>query len=122
MKALVASGETNQEEISKAGTKVLGIELQPCSDTIYINLSVSLKTLNKEKTLSSAETVKGMDKGLLTLRNLLSVVNGVYYPVGQAASITTRLCAAFCELSLHQSPIEWDSPFFLDLVKNCGWI
>ena len=46
LKAIVASGETNPDKVNKIGGKVLGVGWKPCSDTLYINLNVSLTTSN----------------------------------------------------------------------------
>ena len=110
MKAIVASGETNPDKVNKIGGKVLGVGWKPCSDTLYIHLNVSLTTSNKEKLHLSVDTMETLDTNLLTPRNLLEIVNGIYDPLGLVAPITTRLRSAFRDLFRNGSSIEWDVP------------
>ena len=58
LKAIVTSGETNQEKINKIGGKVLGLGWNPSADTIYVDLSVTLKTANNERILLSPDSVR----------------------------------------------------------------
>ena len=77
-------------------------------DTLYINLNVSLTTSNKEKLHLSVDTMETLHTNLLTPRNLLGIVNGIYYPLGLVAPITTRLHSEFRDLFRNGSSIEWD--------------
>ena len=119
LKAIVTSGETNQEKINKIGGKVLGLGWNTSEDTINVDLSVTLKTANNEKILLSPESVLSIETNLFTRRNLLSVVNGVYDPLGLVAPITIRLRAAFPDLFRSDSAIERDTPLLVQ-VKRCG--
>ena len=110
LKAIVKSGETNQGKINKIGGKVLGLVWNPSEYTVNVDLSVTLKTANNEKILLSPESVLSIETNLFTRRNLLSVVNGVYDPLGLVAPITIRLRAAFRDLFRSGSAIEWDTP------------
>ena len=74
---------------------------------MYVDLSVTLKTVNNEKILMSPESVLSIDTNFLTPRNLLSVVNEVNDPLGLIAPITIRLRAAFRDLFRSGSAIEW---------------
>ena len=79
LKAIVISGEANKEKLDKIGGKVLGLGWDPPTDTIYIDLDVSLTSTSKEKiVLFPANMDTLLDDNLLTPRNLLGIVNGVY--------------------------------------------
>ena len=87
--------------------------------TLYVDLSVTLKAANNERILLSPDSVLSIDTNLFTPRNLLSVVNGVYDPLGLVAPITIRLRAAFRDLFRSDSAIERDTPLLVQ-VKRCG--
>ena len=70
--------------------------------------SLTTKANNRKIILSPESVVPNTN--LLTPRNLLSVVNGVYDPLGLVAPITIRLRAAFRDLFRSGSAIEWDTP------------
>ena len=120
LKAIVASGETNQDKVNKIDGKVLGLGWKPYSDTLYSNLNVSLTTSNKEKLHLSVDTMEILDTNLLTPRNLLRIVNGIYDPLGLVAFITTRLRTAFCDLFCDGFLLNGMSLFHLVQLKNCG--
>ena len=113
LKVIVTSGERNEQKIAKLGGKVLGLEWNPSLDKISIGLKVSLSTQkNKgnDKMTLSPDCLETFDKSLLTTRNLLGIVNGVYDPLGLVAPITTRLRVAFRDLFQIESPMKWDDP------------
>ena len=118
LKAMVASGETNQEKIKKIGGKVLGVGWNPSTDTVCISLSVSLKTPSNEKIVLSPTT--DLDESLLTPRNLLGVVNGIHDPLGLVAPLTARLRVAFRDLFQRGSKLEWDVPVSGDCCHS--WV
>ena len=118
LKAIVVSGESNQEKVDKIGGKVLGIGWDPSADTISIDLSVTLKSSSNSKIEISLKILDTLDESLLTPGNLLGVVNGVYDPPGLVSPITVRLRVAFRDLFSTDSPISWDTPLTLDSSRK----
>ena len=121
LKAIVISGESNQKKIDKLGGKVLGLGWNPTKDTIHIDFIVSLKSTSKEKVILSQASMDDLDENLLTPRNLLGVVNGIYDPLGLVAPITTRLRVLFRNVFQSESSIDWDATI-IDEKSRCLWM
>ena len=121
LKAIVISGESNQKKIDKLGGKVLGLGWNPTKDSIHIDFIVSLKSTSKEKVILSQASMDDLDENLLTPRNLLGVVNGIYDPLGLVAPITTRLRVLFRNVFQSESSIDWDATI-IDEKSRCLWM
>ena len=99
LKVLVASGETDPVKLNKLGKSVLGIGWDPPSDTIIITFNIDISTL---------------DKALLSLRIILSIINGIYDILGLCAPFTLRLKVAFRDLFGVEPKLDWDDPIPTD--------
>ena len=107
LKVLVASGETNPLKLHKLGSKVLGLGYSPPSDTIIINMNISLNiNKGKDKLKLTPENVNSIPSELVTPRNMLSVVNSIYDPLGLVMPVSTRLRVAFRDLFKIENPIQ----------------
>ena len=122
LKVMVSSGESNQLKINKLGGKILGIGWNPTSDELSINFSVSLFN-KKEKSLTivTKDNFPNFDRNLLTPRNLLRIVNGLYDPLGLVAPITIRLRIAFRDVFRSTSNLNWDTPLSDGREQDC-WL
>ena len=120
LKAIVTSGETDSEKLDKLGRKVLGLGFDASVDSISINLQNSLNIKNKKQTISFQE-VNSIELEQLTPRNLLSVVNGIYDPLGLISPITIQLRVAFRAIFKESSPIQWDVPLVSE-AACLNWI
>ena len=110
LKVMVSSGETDPNKISKLGGKVLGLPWDPSTDTITIHLPVCLTTPSGSKIVLNHYNLQSFDKSLITPRNLLSVVNSIYDPLGLVAPLTIKLRIAFRDLFRLDPPLQWDLP------------
>ena len=99
----------------------MGLGWDPAKDTILIDFIVSLKSASKEKILLSQASMDTLDENLLTPRNLLGVVNGIYDPLGLTAPITARLRVLFRGVFQSNSSIDWDAPI-LDEKSRALWM
>ena len=99
LKAIITSGETNNEKLQKLGDTVLGVGWFPPSDTIHIILASNLEQL--------MEILNG---STLSLRLCLSIVNSIYDPLGLTAPVTIRFKVAFRNLFRHGLDLKWDDP------------
>ena len=106
LKVMVSSGETDPNKISKLGGKVLGLPWDPSTDTITIHLPVCLTTPSGSKIVLNHYNLQSFDKSLITPRNLLSVVNSIYDPLGLVAPLTIKLRIAFRDLFRLDPPLQ----------------
>ena len=117
LKVIVVSGENDPNKLEKLGKKVLGLGYDASTDTISIDFKSALTVKNKKGTLSFLDFTLA-DRHLLTPRNLLSIVNGVYDPLGVGCPLTIRLRVAFRELFKTDSPFEWDTPISSEKMQS----
>ena len=86
LKVIVLSGESNERKIIKLGSAVLGIPYNPTDDTIAIQFNLKFDVLhsnigsNPFDSLSS--TFLNNYITTLSMRNLLSIMNGIFDPLG----------------------------------------
>ena len=108
------SGESDQEKLKKLGNNVLGLGWNPHTDTIYVKFNVNLSQKGKGKGFLgpdlTEESLLWVDKRLLTRRKLLSVINGIYDPLGLVTPVTIRLKVAFSNLFKCDPALNWDDP------------
>ena len=117
LKVLVTSGETDPNKLEKLGKKVLGLGYDATTDTITIDMKSAL-TVKNNKGVISFHDFSSIDHQLLTPRNLLSIVNGIYDPLGLIAPISIKLRVAFRALFQEDSPIEWDTPISSEATRS----
>ena len=114
LKVIVTSGEGEQEKLKKLGNSVLGLGWNPPTDTIYVKFNVNLSQKGKGKGFLgpdlNEESLMLVDKRLLTQRKLLSVINGIYDPLGLVTPVTIRLKVAFRNLFKCDPALNWDDP------------
>ena len=121
LKVMVSSGESNPLKLKKIGSKILGIGWHPPADQLNIKFAVSLLNKNEKSTLVvTDDNFATFNKDLLTPRNLLRIVNGVYDPLGLVSPITIRLRIAFRNVFRSSSSRNWDVP--LSGVDQTIWL
>ena len=114
LKVIITSGESGQEKLKKIGNNVLGLGWNPHTDTIYVKFNVNLSQKGKDKEFLgpdlTEESLLWVDKRLLTRRKLLSVINGIYDPLGLVTPVTIRLKVDFRNLFKCDPALNWDDP------------
>ena len=113
LKAMVESGDTNQEQIEKLGGNVFGYMWDVTNDVMGVrfpvNLSKKRRSIRTEPnlTLDDIEKLRILD---LTKRKLLGFVNGFSDPAGIASPWYQKLKTLMKKLFLLESPLSWDQP------------
>ena len=113
MKAMVESGDTDQEQIDKLGSNVFGYLWDVTNDMMGVrfpvNLSKKKRSVRSEPnmTLDDVEKIRTMR---LCKRNLLGFVNGFSDPSGIASPWYQKLKTLMKELYLMENPLSWDMP------------
>ena len=103
VKAILCSGDTDEEDKNLIGNKVLGYGWDATSDEMSVNIHIYLQNKKKnEKGRSipplSVDDLKSIDSSKLTRRICLGIVNGLYDPLGLACPfvltpfLTCRRC------------------------------
>ena len=122
LKVMVTSGETDLSKISRLGDKVLGIGWNATTDELIFKFNVSLvDKCNKTITVLTKDNLATLDHNLLTPRNLLRVVNGMYDPLGLISPITIRLRIAFRNVFNINKNLNWDTPLAAGRQQDC-WL
>ena len=78
--------------IAKFGGRILGIEWNPTIDELSI----------------APANLSTFDRHLLTLHNVLCIINSIYDPLGLIAPLTIRLHIGFRNLFAAQASLSWD--------------
>ena len=113
MKAMVHSGDTDQEQIVKLGSNVFGYKWDVPNDNLAVQFPVNLS--KKKRSVRSEPNMTLDDVGRLGTmhlckRNLLGFVNGFSDPVGIASPWYQTLKVLMKDLYLLESPLSWDQP------------
>ena len=98
LKAIVTSGETNEEKIQNLGKAVLGIGWNAPSDTINFDFTQFFQQFSLAALITFT----------FTLRICLSVNNNIYDPLGLLAPVTVRFKIAFRDLFRTGLNLSWD--------------
>ena len=113
LKAMVESGDTDQEQIDKLGGNVFGYLWDVTNDVMGVrfpvNLSKKKRSVRSEPNLTLDDVGKLRAMGL-TKRNLLGFVNGFSDPAGIASPWYQKLKTLMKRLFLLESPLSWDQP------------
>ena len=105
LKAVVVSGETDEDVLKKLGNKVLGMVWNASEDLISIDMGAS-STL---KTMLSSE-IEDMS---LTMRKLLRIINKPHDILGLVSPITIQAMIAYRDLFKLDPPLSWDDELLL---------
>ena len=111
LKAMVHSGDTDQEQIDKLGSNVFGYFWDVTKDMLGVrfpvNLSKKKRSVRSEPNLTLDDVGKLRTMGLCK-RNLLGFVNGFSDPAGIASPWYQKLKVLMKKLYLLESPLSWD--------------
>ena len=100
MKEWTISGEHNNISIDQSEEKILGVFWDSSLDCFYFN--VKFKKISNENGEYNLVT--------LTKRTALSIVNGIYDPLGLATPLTVRGKILFRKITAIEPKIKWDEP------------
>ena len=118
LKAIVRSGETDQEQIEKMGTSVFGYLWDAPEDEMGVKFPVNLSKKKRSVRSLPDLTVRDIDKlrdVKLSKRILLGFVNGFGDPLGIASPWYMKLKVLMKKLYELQEALSWDD---LILVGN----
>ena len=113
LKAIVSSGEEDNDKISKLGRSVLGITWDPATDVINIDLRQN-DSLTK---LLDTDNIADIS---LTKRTLLGIINKPHDLLGLISPITVRLMAAYRDLFRIEPVLGWDDE--IPLQEKAVWV
>ena len=121
MKVIVTSGECNAEKLWKLGDSVLGVGWDASSDKIFIDLN-NINSTNHRLIQSLLESTPhvALLHSRLTLRQVLSILNSIYDPLGLIAPLTIRLKIAFRDLFRSELNLKWDD--LIAAENHNSWI
>ena len=111
LKAVVVSGEDNQNVINKLGKYVLGVKWLSASDLISIEM-YSQAVIDELLNTDSLDTV------ILTLRTILDIVNKPHDLLGLVTPITIRAMVAYRDLFRIDPALGWDDDIPIEEKKN----
>ena len=113
MKAMVHSGDTDQEQIDKLGSSVFGYFWDVTRDELAaqfpVNLSKKRRSIRSEPNLT-VEDIEKLGSVHLCKRNLLGFVNGFSDPLGIASPWYQKLKVQMKRLYMMEKPLSWDEP------------
>ena len=113
LKAIVSSGEEDDDKINKLGRSVLGIAWDPTADTININL-------RQNDTLAKIFNASDITDVSITKRILLGIINKPHDLLGLLSPITIRLMVAYRDLFRIEPALDWDDE--IPLKDKAEWI
>jgi hypothetical protein len=97
------------------------LSYEATSDKISVDLTVSIsrgRRKNEKVTLSPDDK---FNRNWLTRRNILSIINGIYDPLGLASPITIKLRVAIRNLFQAYCLLGWDDPIN-SVVEQDVWL
>ena len=111
LKAMVASGDTDEETIQLIGDKVLGHTWRPTADefvfTVTVNLSRKKRGTRTGRDLTVAD-IPNLLGFTFTRRNLLGFVMAQYDPMGLICPLLVILKIQLRKLYCTDSDLSWD--------------
>ena len=110
MKEWTISGEYNNICIDQSDEKVLGVFWNPLLDCFYFLVKFN-NFLNENM---------GNISGILTKRIVLSIVNGIYDPLGLATPFTVRGKILLRKITAIEPRLKWDEPIPDEFCD--GWV
>ena len=123
LKTIVSTMDPDPESAEKLSSKVLGYNFDVNSDMLGVNFifnpSKKKKGLKSSPDLTLADMERFQDSSP-TRRALLSVVNGVYDPLGMASPYTIKLKLLMKATIAQQDVSDWDSPVPSKIIKE--WV
>ena len=123
LKTIVSTSDPDPESAEKLSSKVLGYLFDVNND--HLSVKFVFNPSKKRKGLKSSPdlTMADMDRfheSSTTRRALLSVVNGVYDPLGIASPYTIKLKLLMKSTIAQQDVSDWDSPVPDKIIKE--WV
>ena len=125
LKTLVQSGSTDIESNAKHSGNVLGYLWEPSTDVMGVKLKFNPSKKCKgvkskaDLTLSDLENFKVSS---LTKRQVLSLCNGVYDPLGMASPYTIKLKLLIRDCLLSQDRVDLSSKKAWDLANPENYV
>merc|ERR1712080_546139 len=123
LKTIVSTLDPDPEAAEKLSSKVLGYLFDVNTDNLGIKFSFNLSKKKKGLRTNPDLVLSDMEKfqeATLTRRVLLSLVNGIYDPLGIASPYTIKLKLLMKSTIAEQETSDWDSPVPAQLIKD--WI
>ena len=119
-KALVTSGDCDQEEEQALGGKFLGVSYSPQEDLIHMEIRTKVRARHQKQQRGKATSFVSLDEAfvdeveegskVLTRRKVLSMIMSQYDLLGLLAPLLLQAKLLMRELYGKGCEISWDSP------------
>ena len=113
LKAIVTSGETDKEKISKLGSLVLGTGWDPTLDQLYVDVR---ETDTLREVLDAADIMEIK----MTPRTLLGIINRPHDILGLVMPVTIRAMVAYRDLFRLEPAPGWDDD--IPMKEKLKWL
>ena len=113
LKAVVTSGEQDEEVLDKLGNSVLGINWDASSDLI----SIEMESPTMLETMVSIGNINELS---LTMRKLLKIISKPHDILGLLTPITIRVMVAYRDLFRIEPTLGWD--YEIPTKKKQKWV